>query len=197
MQVVYTPNELRAFHRSHCAAIIWQRNPAPGFQTWIDALAAEFLPRARVTLRPQDVREVATQICELSGMRDCWERKMLVDDTAVLASIFAELMNVKFVRFRYDVVSTNACRKFHIDYVTARLICTYRGPGTLYGFTGPHEEPSKVFSVPTGAPILLRGKLWPESPNAGLKHRSPPIEDTGETRLVLVIDPVVAPDNDR
>ncbi|MEM6422079.1 MAG: DUF1826 domain-containing protein, partial [Pseudomonadota bacterium] len=43
---------------------------------------------------------------------------------------------------------------------------------------------------PTGMPILLRGKLWPESPASGIVHRSPPIEGTGATRLVLVLDPI-------
>ena len=37
--------------------------------------------------------------------------------------------------------------------------------------------------------------MIPERPNAGLRHRSPPIEGTGETRLVLVLDPIVDPDN--
>ncbi len=33
--------------------------------------------------------------------------------------------------------------------------------------------------------------LWPEQPASGLLHRSPPIEGTGETRLVLVLDGVM------
>ena len=44
------------------------------------------------------------------------------------------------------------------------------------------------------APILLRGTLWQERPRTGLLHRSPPIEGTGETRLVLVLDPIDDPE---
>jgi hypothetical protein len=50
--------------------------------------------------------------------------------------------------------------------------------------------------VATGAPILLRGTLWPGDPPSGLMHRSPPIEGTGETRLVLVLDPVDGPEEE-
>lgn len=48
-------------------------------------------------------------------------------------------------------------------------------------------------TVPTGSPIILRGTRWPETPVSRLLHRSPPIVGTGETRLVLVLDPVEGP----
>ena len=69
------------------------------------------------------------QTCEASGLPDGAERARLVDDAAALADIFAGLMRARHLRLRFDVVTTNACRKFHIDAVTARLICTYRGTG--------------------------------------------------------------------
>jgi hypothetical protein len=189
-----TPEGLAVIHRPDCAAAIWRRSPAPTFQAWIDALHPDLLPRARVMLRPEDVREAATQICETCGTPESPERAMLVDDTAVLARIFADLMRARFLALRFDVIATNACRKFHIDTVTARLVCTYRGTGTQYGFPTVDADPPEIFTVATGAPILLRGKLWPERPTAGLRHRSPPIEGTGETRLVLVLDPIDDPD---
>ncbi|MEW7008160.1 DUF1826 domain-containing protein [Lentilitoribacter sp. EG35] len=39
-------------------------------------------------------------------------------------------------------------------------------------------------------------KPKPETPTSGLLHRSPPIDGTGETRLLLVLDPVSDPEND-
>jgi hypothetical protein len=53
-----------------------------------------------------------------------------------------------------------------------------------------------VLSVPTGAPIVLRGTLWPAEKPAGLLHRSPPITGTGTTRLVLVLDAVDDPEEE-
>ncbi len=188
-----TAEELSAIRHPDCAATIWRRHLTPGFQAWIDALEPKHLPKARVILRPEDVRETAVQICETAGTPDCAERGKLIDDASALAGLFAGLMRAQYLRLRFDVVTTNACPKFHVDAVRARLVCTYRGTGTQYGISTGGAEPRRVFTVPTGAPILLRGTLWPERPKSGLVHRSPPIEGTGETRLVLVVDPVSDP----
>lgn len=191
--IAETPEGLSAIRRPGCAAAIWRRQSLPAFQSWVDGLDPARLPSARVILRPEAVRASVLQICEASGTPDRAERAMLSDDVAALADIFADVMRAKWLRLRFDVVTTNACRKFHIDAVTARLICTYRGTGTQYGISTDGAEPLRVFTVPTGAPILLRGTRWPESPKSGLLHRSPPIEGTGETRLVLVLDPAMDP----
>jgi hypothetical protein len=189
-----TPEGLSALYRPGCAAAIWRRQPLPEVQCWIDGLDPSVLPRARVILRPEAVHDAAAQICTASAMPAGPDRDRFADDISALADTFAGLMQARWLRLRLDVVTTNACRKFHIDAVTARLVCTYRGTGTQYGISTDGAEPARVFTVPTGAPILLRGTLWPERPRSGLLHRSPPIESTGETRLVLVLDPVDGPE---
>ena len=196
VDVADTAEGLSAIRHPGCAAAIWRRPPLPGLQSWIDALEPERLPKAREILRPEDVRDAALEACEASGTPHCAERAILIDDAAALADRFAGLMRAPYLQLRFDVITTNACRKFHIDAVTARLICTYRGTGTQYGISTGGAEPRRVFTLPTGAPILLRGTLWPERPTSGLRHRSPPIEGTGETRLVLVLDPVSDMDDD-
>ena len=178
-----------------CTVAIWRRQPLPEFQTWIDQLDPGRLPTARLILRAQTVRAVASEICALSEVPDNTQQARLIDDIAALAELFAVLMQAPFLRLRLERVTTNACHKFHIDAVTARLICTYRGTGTQYGVSPDGAEPRRVFTVPTGAPIVLRGTLWPEHPRSRLLHRSPPIEATGETRLVLVLDPVFDPED--
>ena len=194
--VADTPDGLNVLHRPGCAAAIWRRQPLPGFQAWIDGLGPDVLPRARVILRPEAVRDAVSEICEIAGMPAVRERDLLVVDVAALADLFAGLMRTRWLRLRLDVVTTNACRRFHIDAVTARLVCTYRGTGTQYGISTDGAEPKRIFTVPTGAPILLRGTLWPERPRAGLLHRSPPIEGPGEVRAVLVLDPVDDPEDE-
>lgn len=116
---------------------------------------------------------------------------MLVEDIAAMAYIFGSIMDTPYVRLRLDVINTNACRKFHIDRIKARLICTYRGTGTQYGASEFGDDPKCIFTTPTGSAILLRGSLWKASAVPKLLHRSPPIEGTGETRLVLVLDPIM------
>ncbi len=194
--VAMSPEGLSAIHSLDCAAAIWPREPLHSFQSWIDRLAPEQLPKARVILRPEHVRDAASQICDLCGTPDCAERGLLVDDVAALAHIFAELMRVQFVLMHFDVVATDTCRKFDTGAVAARLICTYRGTGTQYRLSSEADVAERIFTVPTGSPILLRGALCPKSPESGLLHRSPPIEGTGETRLVVSLDPVTDPAED-
>ena len=40
-----------------CSAAIWKREPAAKFQNWIDSLDPADLPRARIMLRAEMVRE--------------------------------------------------------------------------------------------------------------------------------------------
>ena len=188
--------DLSMIRRPDCAATIWRRDLPPSFRSWIDALEPEQLPKARVILRPEEARDVISEACNEAGTPDCAERERLLDDVAALADTFAGLMGAPYLQMRLEVITTNACRKFHIDAVKARLICTYRGTGTQYGNAAGGAEPQDVFTVPTGAPILLRGTLWPESPKSGLLHRSPPIDGTGETRLLLVLDAFEDEDQD-
>ena len=185
---------LSVLRQPDCAGAIWKRQLTRDFQRWIDTVDPERLPLARLILRPEHVGKALSEIFETCGTPACRERDYLSDDAVALSRKFADLMQTPYLRLRFDVVSTNACRKFHIDTVTARLICTYRGPGTEYGFSTEDGTLGDICSIETGTPFLLRGKLWPESPDAGLRHRSPPIEGTGVTRLVLVLDPIADPD---
>ncbi len=188
--VAQNPENLNILAKPGCAAAIWQRQTAPTFQKWMNGLNPEVLPSARLVLKPQKVPAALSQLCDASMMPDGPHRKHLIEDITALSHLFCDFMDAPYVRLRLSRINANACRKFHIDAVTARLICTYRGTGTQYGISLDGAEPKRVFTVPTGAPMLLRGTLWPEEPRSGLLHRSPPIEGTGETRLVLVMDPI-------
>jgi len=193
--VSHEPGGLSSIHKPGCAAAIWQRRPLPEFQSWIDGLRPQCLPKARVITSHRNIRDAVLQVCEASGTPECMERQMLADDASGLAKIFNEIMPTSHLQLRFDVISNDACRKFHIDAVAARLVCTYRGTGTQYGISTDGEEPKRVFTVPTGSAMIMRGTLWPEEPKSGLLHRSPPVEGTGETRLLLVLDPVKNPEN--
>ncbi|MEL7115575.1 MAG: DUF1826 domain-containing protein [Pseudomonadota bacterium] len=190
VQRVETSEALAAIQRPDCSAAVWHRAPVPGLAPWLEGLDPATLPRARFVMRPEKVRQAMTDILDGAALPEDAHRAALIDDVTALADRFATLMEAPYLRVRLDVITTNACRRFHIDVVTARLVCTYMGTGTQYGLSADGAEPEHIHTVPTGAPILLRGTLWPVTPKSGLLHRSPPIEGTGETRLVLVLDPI-------
>ncbi len=190
------PQALRTFLQPGCAAAIWRRQTPPDIQKWFDGLPPDHLPRGRVILPPNAVAETVRHLCDMAETPQGPERAWLEEDVTTLAQTFSDLMSAQFLRLRLDVVTNNACRRFHIDAIKARLICTYRGTGTQYGISTDGDDPRRVFTVQTGSPMLLRGTLWPETPASGLLHRSPPIEGSGETRLVLVLDPISDPENE-
>ncbi|MEM8813504.1 MAG: DUF1826 domain-containing protein [Pseudomonadota bacterium] len=194
VEVTERPRGLSAIHEPGCIAAIWRRQPLPEFQSWIDTLHPDFLPRGRVVLRPEQVREAVFHFCEAAGTPDCADRTRLIDDTAALAYIFGGLMRTPFLRLRINVGAGDAERNSDLDAVAARLACTYRGAETRYGSSSKGGVTQPICTVPTGTPILLRGNLWPETPRLGLLQRLSFKEHTHETRLTLALDPVFDPD---
>ena len=183
-------SDLSIIQEKSCAIVSCDRKPDSSVLNWLEELDPIYLPKARVILPPERVQRALKQICDNSGTPDCEERDRFIADISDLAKAFTDIMHPPYIRLRLDVITTNACRKFHIDAIKSRLLCTYRGSGTQYGVSINGAEPSHIFNVPLGSPIVLRGTLWPESPKSGVVHRSPPIEGTGECRSVLVIDPI-------
>lgn len=120
-------------------------------------------------------------------------RSVLEEDIVELAECFAAVMRSDTVDIRLERIMTNACRKWHADYVTARLITTYVGQGTQWiDVDGDAAcdcgEPHDLRQLAAGDVAIFKGRHWDEARAA--IHRSPPIEGSGEQRLLLVINPV-------
>ena len=121
----------------------------------------------------------------------------LTADIAAHANRLAQLLVCDTLAIRLEVIETDACRRFHADYVSVRLILTYVGPGTQWLDNvaairlrnGAAVETLDVRNVLAGQIALFKGRKW--SPDGAIVHRSPPIADTGQRRLVLVIDPAL------
>nr|WP_321523923.1 DUF1826 domain-containing protein [uncultured Cohaesibacter sp.] len=170
------------------AATIWHRNPIASFQDWVDGLPPEQLPELR-TIAPLDrVESVVQAACDAKDLPAGPERNRLASDVAALAFIFGQIMDVPNVQLRFDVDDGVMCPKFHIDNVAARLLCTYRGPGTEYVTTADLDGPKQIGQIATGSVGLFRGKKWPSLEGCTLLHRSPQLAPGSLTRLLLVID---------
>jgi len=191
--VVRDQKHLSAFCAPSCAAALLQRDVPIEVLEWLEGVDPDRLPRGRVILPAATVGNTVANLCETSGLPAGRERDWLHTDIVNLAGLFAGLMGTQHIRLRLDVITTNACRKFHMDAIRARLICTYRGTGTQYGTSRDGHDPEHIFTTAPGDAFLMRGSEWLDHPQSGLKHRSPPIEGTGETRLVLVLDPIFEP----
>jgi Protein of unknown function (DUF1826) len=118
---------------------------------------------------------------------------LLQEDMRALAHRFTCLMGTDKIRIRLETITSNACKKIHADYTDLRLITTYVGPGSEFVPFGLPPEEANLQAIPTGHIGLFKGRLFGAG-HAPCFHRSPRIEGSGQTRLVLVID---TPDRER
>ena len=179
---------LSAIHDENIALAIWQREPPSG----IARMPLADLRSLRFIAPVSTLGDALETAMDAAGYRKGITRNSLLIDIIALAARFGHVMEADAVEIRLEIVTTNACKKFHADYVTARLITTYVGQGTQWL---DHEaaadcncgEPHDIQQLRSGDVAVFKGRLW--SAEAPAIHRSPPIEGTGETRLMLVINP--------
>ncbi len=181
-------DELNRIHEEHVQAVIWNRQTPPAFSSALGALPAHDVDNGRFYVPIGEMRSSIKDLFNEWKWHIGEAQQWVIDDVVTLASRMAQILSVSFFRLRVELVRDDACRRFHRDTVRARLICTYSGPGTEIGLARDGDHPQRVDTVPTGSPILLKGKLWSCSPHQTVLHRSPPIEDASVARLVVALD---------
>ena len=152
------------------------------------------LPEQRVLIRPRDVPSAVKGIFNECAMPVGDMRNLLAGDIHDLVSRFANITQSEFVDVRLERINHNSCWKFHRDNVEARLLTTYCGPATEWvppldaenallqqkDFTGPIE------ALQGNDVAIFKGSG--SGSGSGIVHRSPPIEGTGCTRLLLCLN---------
>ncbi|MEO1257247.1 MAG: DUF1826 domain-containing protein [Bacteroidota bacterium] len=140
---------------------------------------------------------------------DAWEQSLpqtataLKEDIASMVRHFSVLTGSESLRLFLGRINSNMCRRFHTDINTLRLLCTYSGPGTLWlpndnidhqAMTRKGTDPgiaideNKIQQVDAGEIVILKGAVYPGENTQACVHRSPTIEESGETRLLLRLD---------
>lgn len=113
---------------------------------------------------------------------------VLANDIAALVRIFITVACSPAIRLRLEWIETDACRRFHMDMLTTRLLSTYVGPGTQWKLAT--WDDARAVGLRAGDVAILKGRLL--APDAPVLHRSPPIVASGEQRLLLTLDTVPA-----
>lgn len=179
---------LREIRDEECQLAIWHREPP--FEA--DDLLASTPDDVRLTVSLVNLIPRLRHAFDEAGYRPTQTRDALIADVSDLVERFAGIAGVEQVGLRLAVVDTDSCRKFHADWVSARLITTYSGPGTEWidhedaVRVSNSEEPRTIHRLKPGDVGIFKGRLATDRPAI---HRSPPIAGTGTQRLLLVIDP--------
>jgi len=166
--------------RPDCALAIWERRPSPVLAGALTMLYLDTVDDIAVELAADATLEDALQA---AGYPDA-AIDPIAADIGLLVRHHAALTGSARLALRLEVVETDACRRFHADYTTLRLLCSYVGPATQWHRLA---EPDLIHQVPTGAVAVFKGRLLLDPPT--VLHRSPPIAAHGGRRLMLVLDP--------
>ncbi len=180
------PSVLRRIGLEGTALAIWQRRVPPGLGSWLEALPAGRLPAMRRSLSVPDLRPAVLQACREAGTPEGAE--LLAGEVCLLGRLAADAFGCATLQVRIDVATRRSCPKWHVDAVSARLVCTLRGPGTEWGPIGPEGTPRALNRLETGEVGLFRGALWPGDELAAILHRSPDASPE-RPRLCVIIDP--------
>ncbi|TGK47117.1 DUF1826 domain-containing protein [Leptospira bouyouniensis] len=117
-----------------------------------------------------------------------------------LSSIFANITYKKHHTIQITTVNKMQCPLFHVDFLSYRMMCTYKGPGTLWipnsSVDRSHlgcgrnnhviQDFRLIRETENFDVILMKGDLHPDDPNNGCIHKSP--EVLFNPRIFLKID---------
>lgn len=160
---------------------LWQR-ALPDVLASLDALDWEQIEDIDVSVPVASFDAQVPELLTDAGYGD--QGAALAREIATLGLRFAKIMGCEALRLRLEVIETDACRRFHSDHVTARLLMPLVGPGTQWIETGS-EEP--IHELRPGDVGVFKGRIWAEDPM--ILHRSPPIANTGQSRFLLAMNP--------
>lgn len=189
-----SPDILGRIHDPEVELVIWKREMPPGLGRWLDRLPVSRMPHGRVLVGATDLSRAVLGLVEEGDMPAEAERDIFTEDVLRLTRLFMQTMETDLVDIRLETICHDACRKFHRDHVAARLLTTYRGPGTEWvrpkdGEGAIAEQQSfqgRIERFPVHTVGLFKGNRC--DPSTGIVHRSPPVARTGEVRLLLCLN---------
>jgi len=189
-----TPDLLERIWDPAVELVIWDRILPATLGQWLDSLPVHQMPHGRVLVSTAHVSSAVATLLDAAAMPGGAMRDAFLDDVVVLTELFMRALETDVVDIRLETIDHDACWKFHRDHVPARLLTTYRGPGTEWvhprdshnaltdqkTYQGPMERFSRY------AVGLFKGNQAVDG--EGIVHRSPPIKETGVSRLFLCLN---------
>ena len=181
---------LERIHDRACALALWTRAPAVALDDFepdaVDDIAAT------IAIADAAQTEMAVRALIDAAGYDGITGAALAADVAMLCRRHGDLLGSTQVALRLEVVESDACRKFHADYVTLRMISTYMGRGTQWLAADDRDDAQAIREITPGTVAIFKGRRLLDDPP--ILHRSPPIAASGDKRLLLVVDPASSDD---
>jgi hypothetical protein len=189
------PTSLQKIHQKHINISIYDRD--------ITHLSDEVKSLLAINAEIRISGDVNSILKQISSELKSNDSLSILNDIKDLLLQFKELSVANSFRLLFTTVNTNMCSRFHTDMNDLRLLCTYNGPGTVWlsdsnvnrnalETYGDNEtivkDNSQINYAKTGSVVLLKGAIFPIKGTKAIVHRSPTIEESGLSRLLLRID---------
>jgi hypothetical protein len=186
--------DLDQIHVPAVELVIWQRQLVAGLSAWLAELHPEQCPDGRLLVPSDACRAAFTALLDEADTPTGSMRDSFLADLVSLSEAFCRTMDTDVLDIRLETVRHDGCWKYHRDHVPARLLTTYRGPGTQW-VRPEHSEAALLQQKTYGDPVeqfsehavgLFKGNTTEHG--RGIVHRSPPILGTGATRILLCLN---------
>jgi len=180
---------------------VWQRTLPNAMTHFLNGLCLP-MPRQQqfVWHADDDISLLLNPALASFSQSKCMGFKAWREDILHLLQYCRQLSPKQEIKVRLESVSSNGCRLFHTDKIGLRVLCTYRGEGTLWipehaidrtrqdRSNNSHVlDASAVESLGTGWVACLKGDAYPGEYDTGIFHRSPPAAIEAQ-RILLAID---------
>lgn len=189
-----TLEDLDQIHAPAVELVIWERRLAAGLSEWLADLHPEQCPDGRLLVPAEACRAAFRDLLDEAETPAGAMRDAFLADLVSLSEAFCRTMDAAFVDIRLETIRHDGCWKYHRDHVPARLLTTYRGPGTQWvrpEYSDAALSQQTAYSDPVEqftehAVGLFKGSKAERG--RGIVHRSPPIVGTGATRILLCLN---------
>lgn len=128
-------------------------------------------------------------------------KKEFLEDLNQTIDEFQNISKSKKLKIQLAIIDKVQCPKFHVDFVSLRLITTYFGEGTIYlennnsnrkelGLGDNSKVPicqKEIKQLKTCSISILKGEAFPHNLGKGIIHKSPEIKNF-EKRLFFKIE---------
>ncbi|MEM6642638.1 MAG: DUF1826 domain-containing protein [Bacteroidota bacterium] len=185
---------LEDIHRSEINIAICERELSYLNEELLQLVESDFVLRSR-----GDVKSIENDISKAPVLA---ASPLIQADIIQLLQLFAGIIPCESYRLYFASVNSDMCKRFHTDINDLRMLCTYRGQGTLWVKEDLLED-SSLHSIDTdcidaddprirqanaGDILILKGAIYPKEGTKPILHRSPNIEERGDRRLLLRLD---------
>lgn len=193
------PGVLRGITHPDLNLSLWRRPADQSIFQETECLKASDLQNVRrATSTSSFDTDVSTLLREQG--HDPMTFQSLRGDMGRLVNLFSTLSKGRPLTFRLLTTDRDDCRRFHLDRLYLRLLCTYQGPGTEWLTDAQVDREALVRCRPNDEVMrfgeasrfetfwvgILKGD--PKNNGHGQVHRSPPIADSGKVRVLFSID---------